>query len=285
LSDAGELEQRPFAVERDGMTLAGESLGEGPPVVLLHGLTANRRYVVHGSRYLPRHGYRTVAYDARGHGSSDPAPADASYTYRELSDDLGALLDQLVGERRCALVGSSMGAHTIAAHALGGDERVAAIVLIGPAYNGVAPDERELARWDRLAAGLEQGGAEGFVDAFIDDFDPRWRDTQLRIARDRLSVHEHPEAVARALREVPRSRPFDDLAELEFLDLPALVVASRDEADPEHPQAVAEAWAERLPSARLASEEEGASPLAWQGGRLSREISRFLSGVDLSSGK
>ena len=69
----------------------------------------------------------------------------------------------------------------------------------------------------------------------------------LRITRERLERHRHPEAVAEALREVPRSRPFDDLGELEFLDVPALVVASDDEADPGHPYATAEAWAERLP--------------------------------------
>ena len=39
-----------FTVERAGVTLAGEEAGEGIPVVLLHGLTANRRYVVMGSR-------------------------------------------------------------------------------------------------------------------------------------------------------------------------------------------------------------------------------------------
>ena len=52
---------------------------------------------------------------------------------------------------------------------------------------------------------------------------------------------------SRRCGEVPRSSPFDDLAELELLDVPALVVASHDEADPGHPYAVAEAWAERLP--------------------------------------
>ena len=74
---------------------------------------------------------------------------------------------------------------------------------------------------------------------------------------------------------MPRSQPFEDLSELEFLDVPALVVASHDEADPGHPYAVAEAWAERLPRATLVSEDPGASPLAWQGGRLSREIAAF----------
>jgi hypothetical protein len=39
---------------------------------------------------------------------------------------------------------------------------------------------------------------------------------------------------------------------------------------------MAEAWAERLPAARLISEEPGKSPLAWQGGRLSRAIAEFL---------
>jgi pimeloyl-ACP methyl ester carboxylesterase len=58
--------------------------------------------------------------------------------------------------------------------------------------------------------------------------------------------------------------------------VPSLVVASYDEADPGHPYAIAEAWAERLPSARLVSEEPGKSPLAWQGGRLARTIADFL---------
>ncbi len=37
-------------VHRDGVELAGDEVGQGAPVVLLHGLTATRRYVVMGSR-------------------------------------------------------------------------------------------------------------------------------------------------------------------------------------------------------------------------------------------
>ena len=55
-------------IEHDGVSLALFEEGSGPPVVLLHGLTATHRYVVMGSRALPRDGYRTVSYDARGHG-------------------------------------------------------------------------------------------------------------------------------------------------------------------------------------------------------------------------
>jgi pimeloyl-ACP methyl ester carboxylesterase len=97
----------------------------------------------------------------------------------------------------------------------------------------------------------------------------------LRIARERLSLHRDLSAVAQALREVPRSSPFDALSELELCEIPALVVASHDDADPGHPYAVAAEWAERLPQATLISEDEGASPLAWQGGKLSREIAAF----------
>ena len=37
--------------------------------------------------------------------------------------------------------------------------------------------------------------------------------------------------------------------------------------------------AERLPDARLISEQQGESPLAWQGGKLSREIEQFAAFV------
>jgi pimeloyl-ACP methyl ester carboxylesterase len=266
---------RALEVRSAGLTLRGEELGEGPPVLLLHGLTATRRYVVHGSKKLPRDGFRTMSYDARGHGQSDPAPEDTGYSYAELADDAGAMIESEVGEGTLVLAGHSMGAHTATAYALRKPERVAALVAIGPVARGLPTPQERLGSWDALAEGLERGGVEGFIAAYDRDLDPRWRETLLRIARERLSLHRHPEAVARALREVPRSVAFDGLDELEFLDVPTLVVASHDEADPGHPYAIAEEWTERLPRARLISEAEGESPLAWQGGRLSREIAAF----------
>jgi pimeloyl-ACP methyl ester carboxylesterase len=101
----------------------------------------------------------------------------------------------------------------------------------------------------------------------------------MTVTRQRLERHRHPEAVADALRVVPRSHAFDGLEELEHVDIPTLVVASRDEADPGHPYSVAAAYAERLPNARLVTEDEGRSPLAWQGARLSKEIAEFLGGL------
>jgi len=257
-------------VSADGVTLAGEEAGEGVPVVLLHGLTATRRYVVMGSRSLERGGHRVVLYDARGHGRSSPAPDPAAYGYDRLAADLLAVLDEL-GIDRAVLAGASMGAHTIARAALAHPERVAAVVLATPAFDPEA--DPDLERWDRLSAGLREGGVDGFVDAYGEPEVPEaFKDTVRRILRQRLSAHEHPEAVADALRAVPRSRPFEAWDDLAAIDVTVAVVASRDEADPEHPFAVAQRWAEALPAARLLSEEEGKSPLAWQGGQLSKVV-------------
>jgi 3-oxoadipate enol-lactonase len=71
---------------------------------------------------------------------------------------------------------------------------------------------------------------------------------------------------------VPRSHAFESWDDLAALDLPVTVVASLDEADPEHPYAVGQRYVEAIPGARLLSEEPGKSPLAWQGGQLSKVI-------------
>ena len=273
-----ELKPRPFEVESDGARLSGEEVGEGLPIVLLHGITATRRYVLHGSLTLARRGYRLISYDARGHGESSPAPEGEGYGYPQLMRDLGAVLaDRCPGEHP-VLCGHSMGCHTVAGYALDHADEVGALVLEGPVTLGIPAPDEVLASWDRLADGLERGGVEGFMEAYEADLgvNPEWRETALRITRERMERHRHPEALAQALRDVPRSLAFEGLAELETLDVPALVVASYDEADPGHPYAIAEAWAERLPAARLVSEEPGKSPLAWQGGRLSRVIADFL---------
>ncbi|MDX6606929.1 MAG: hypothetical protein QOD14_1469 [Solirubrobacterales bacterium] len=272
------LEPSPFEVASSGVELSGEEVGEGVPILLLHGLTATRRYVLHGSVVLARSGYRLVSYDARGHGESPPAPEGSGYGYEALTADLRAVLADRAPQERLVLGGHSMGCHTAVAHALDHADEVAALVLAGPVTLGIPASDERLAYWDRLADGLEQGGVEGFMEAYEASLgaDPAWVETALRVTRERMKLHRHPEAVARALREVPRSLPFEGLEELETLGVPSLVVASYDEADPGHPYAIAEAWADRLPAGRLISEEPGKSPLAWQGGRLSRAIADFL---------
>jgi len=257
------------------VTLVGEAAGEGPPVVLLHGLSATRRNVVQGSRALIREGYRLIAYDARGHGASSPAPR---YEYGDLVADLAAVLDQLELER-AALVGSSMGAATAMAFTLENPDRVPALVQITPAYTGYArASDVGGESWERMASALESGGVEAFVEvAQPGDIPEKWRETAREATRQRMERHEHPLAVARALREIPRSIAWEGLEPLSRLEVPVLVVGSRDELDRLHPLAVAREYAVRLPNAELAVEDEGSSPLAWQGARLSGVIAEFLA--------
>ena len=239
------MEPESFQVVRlldDGteLVLDGEAAGQGPPVVLLHGLSATRRNVVQGSRALARRGYRLIAYDARGHGASSAAP---NYAYQDLVEDLEAVLADL-GIDRVALVGSSMGAATA------------------------------------MASGLERGG----VDAFVDVAQPAgagedWRKIAREAVRQRMERHEHPLEVARALRQTPRSAAWDGLEALRQVETPVLIVASRDEMDHLHPMGLAREYERLLPNAELVVEEQGKSPLAWQGARLSGVIADFFERV------
>ncbi|MDP8967954.1 MAG: alpha/beta hydrolase [Actinomycetota bacterium] len=256
-----------------GLTLAATDEGEGAPVVLLHGLTASRRYVVMGSSALQRAGHRVVAYDARGHGASSPAPAPDAYSYGELCRDLTLLLDALQVER-AVLAGVSMGAHTCLRLALEMPERVAGLVAITPGFDPAEYlDPERLARWDALSDALRAGGIEGFAEAFgVQRIPQAWRQSVGRALRQRMAVHEHLDAVADALRAVPRSAPFEDLHALEQIECAALVIGSRDDADPGHRLEIARRYAELLPRGSLVVEDEGRAPMAWQGGRVSKLI-------------
>lgn len=263
--------------------LRGTAAGEGTPIVLCHGLTASRRYVVHGSRALERAGHRVITYDARGHGDSDPAPAEQSYGYPELIGDLERVVEAEVAAERFLLAGHSMGAHTAVGYALAHPERLSGLVIIGPTYTGEISAET-LAYWDGLAAALEGEGIDGFVEFLTREGETAadWRESVARISRERMELHRDPRELARALRETPASRPFGSIEDLAGLDVPTLVVASNDEADPGHPYAVAELYTSAMPRARMISEDEGQSPLAWQGGRLSREIALFALEPDVA---
>jgi pimeloyl-ACP methyl ester carboxylesterase len=261
------------------LTLEGEALGDGPPVVLLHGLSATRRNVVQGSRALAKRGYRLISYDARGHGESSPAPR---YGYPDLVADLQAVLEHLELDR-AALVGSSMGAATAMAFTLEHRERVPALVQVTPAYTGYSrTGDADGEVWENLAGALDEG-----IDAFVELAQPRgiperWRDVAREATRQRMERHSDLSAVAQALREIPHSTAWKGLAPLSELEVPVLVVGSRDESDWLHPLGVAKEYCRKLPNCELVVEDGGDSPLAWQGARLSNVIADFLERVGYS---
>jgi pimeloyl-ACP methyl ester carboxylesterase len=270
------LRQLPGA---GSITLKGETLGEGPPVVLLHGLSATRRNVVQGSRALVKRGYRLISYDARGHGSSQPGP---SYEYSDLVADLEAVLEELELDK-AALVGSSMGAATAMAFTLEHPERVPALVQITPAYTGYArTGDVDGASWEKLAEALE-GGIEEFLKvAQPGNLPERWREVAREATRQRMERHADLASVAQALREVPSSIAWKGLDVLSELDVPVLVIGSQDDSDWLHPLGVAQEYCRKLPNAELIVEDKGDSPLAWQGARLSNVIADFFERVGYS---
>lgn len=266
----------PFAVPGGPATLDGEMAGEGRDLLLLHGLSAARRQVVQGSRHLLRRGCRLISFDARGHGRSAPAPDPDEYEYADLVGDLRRVIAELELGAPPVLVGSSMGAATAMAYALAEPEGVAALVQITPGYDG-APKGEDLPMWDRMSAAVRAGDIEAFITAAGDrDVPERFRETVHTAMHQRMEQHLHLDAVADALRVVPRSAAWDGLDALEGVAVPVLVVGSRDEVDAMHPLALAAEYAERLPDARLVVEDEGESPLAWRGTALSQAIGDFL---------
>jgi pimeloyl-ACP methyl ester carboxylesterase/uncharacterized protein (DUF1330 family) len=120
---------RPVVTTQDGVRLAHDDLGSGPPVVLVHGWTLDRTAWEHQVAALaPTH--RCIAYDRRGHGASD-VPA-AGYDADTLADDLAAVLEQL-DLSDVTLVSHSMGSGDVVRYLRRhGPGRVARVAMLAP---------------------------------------------------------------------------------------------------------------------------------------------------------
>ncbi|MFD7713177.1 alpha/beta fold hydrolase, partial [Streptomyces sp. NPDC059786] len=152
-------------VERDGVRLVCRDRGgEGPPVVLLHGLAGHAGEwdavaEVLGARY------RLVAVDQRGHGASERRPHDTSRAAHVA--DVVAVVERL-GLRRPVLMGQSLGGHTAMLTAAARPDLVRALVLVEAGPGGSSPQvQQDIGRWlgswpvpfpSRDAAGTFFGG-------------------------------------------------------------------------------------------------------------------------------
>jgi pimeloyl-ACP methyl ester carboxylesterase len=121
----------------DGLRIAYDDLGDGEPVVLLHGFTADRRLNWRMTGWydtLLGAGYRVIAADARGHGQSDK-PADvAAYRPEGIAGDTLRLLDHL-GLARAVLLGYSMGGRNAAWLLSRHPKRFRSVVIGGQGLN------------------------------------------------------------------------------------------------------------------------------------------------------
>lgn len=259
-----------------GVDLAVTDAGQenGRPVIVLHGVAGTGESVLRDSE-LRDDGFRVVTYDARGHGSSS-APIDrAEYGYDAMLEDLLAVMDTL-RLPRAVLAGVSMGGLTALRLAIRHPTRAAGLVLITPAYDPTSADQEAVLRADRIADALDDGDLDRFLAMDpIPSQDPRIAAAFGRFLRHRLSGHRTLSTVADSLRVVMRSRPFESWGDLASVSVPTLVVASNDQLDPNHPQAVAEAYASTLPVSEVVHDEPGGLPLAWRGRELARLVLAF----------
>ena len=128
-----------------------ESAGEGPPVILVHGLGMTRQ-MWDGQWPALTGRFQAVRYDLLGHGASDK-PRDA-YSLARFADQTAALMDGL-GIERAALVGFSLGGMIVRAFALAHPERVTALAILNSAH-GRTEEERAA-----VLMRVEQAAREG----------------------------------------------------------------------------------------------------------------------------
>lgn len=126
--------------QSDGIEIAYEVFGEGPPILLIHGFGSSGlvNWIETGwTATLVEAGYRAITIDNRGHGSSVKLYDPEAYHPSKMAEDSRALLDHL-GIERAAVFGYSMGARIAAFLALAHPERVALSVWGGMGINLVA---------------------------------------------------------------------------------------------------------------------------------------------------
>ncbi|SCL67789.1 Pimeloyl-ACP methyl ester carboxylesterase [Micromonospora chersina] len=116
-------------VARDGGTIAYEVHGEGPLVVLAHGMGENRATFRHLVPRLVAAGYRVAPVDVRGHG--DSSPRWSTYAPAEVGGDLLAVVRAL-GGGPATLVGSSSSAAAVVFAAADAPALVNGIVQVSP---------------------------------------------------------------------------------------------------------------------------------------------------------
>lgn len=162
-----------------GVTIAVTDLGgDGPVVVLLHGLAGSSRELLPTAHALQK--YRVLLVDQRGHGASSRLPDDLSRG--AFVGDVVAVLEELAPGRRATLVGQSMGAHTAFLAAAARPDLVDGLVMLeGHVSGSDDPSEAAglgtyFASWpvpfENEGAAREFLGDDAIVDAWVADFQP-----------------------------------------------------------------------------------------------------------------
>jgi pimeloyl-ACP methyl ester carboxylesterase len=256
--DAARTLDAPVYVDRrltafDGGSLYLVESGDGPPIVLSHGVTNSTRTWFYQLESLPHAGFRVIAFDHRGHGQSKVGTA--GHSVENLAHDMRTVLEGL-DLHGAVLVGHSMGGVAIQAFVTRfadiAAERVAGIVLLSTLAR--TPLGSHSARAKRR---IEQ------ITNHAPDMSWMWSSPNLGFLMARLGFGRDPhpshvELVRQMLRDCPPSTRLEapralmglDLTdELPNVHLPTLVVVGT--SDLLTPPAQARLIARLIPDAQL----------------------------------
>ena len=222
--------------------------GEGLPVILQHGLTADLRQPL---EILPeRDGLRVIRMDMRGHGGTYPLGPEDGFSFAQMASDVLALADHL-GLEQFVIGGISMGAGISLSVATLQPQRVRGLILVRPAWVD-APSPPSLEVMAEIGRCIQQYGVTVGKAQFEQSAAYQAIAAEVPYAaRGLLTQFDHPragEAVVRLLR-MPASQPVGDRTAWAQLTMPTLVIGNGQ--DPAHPLAMAQALAGWLPHARL----------------------------------
>ena len=137
----------------DGVEIAYNDAGEGPPILLIHGFASNARVNWEDTGWvktLVDAGRRAISIDNRGHGASQKLYDPLQYSAPEMAEDARRLLDHL-GLGQADVMGYSMGARISAFLAINHPDRVRSAVFAGLAARMITG----VGGGDTIAKGLE----------------------------------------------------------------------------------------------------------------------------------
>lgn len=121
-------DRAPFAVPVDGGTLGGWVVGDGPPVLLLHGGPGLPQDYMEAVADELQTGYRVASFQQRGLAPSTP---DGPFTIAQAISDIVSVLDSLEW-RRAVIAGHSWGGHLALRFAASHPERLRGMLAIDP---------------------------------------------------------------------------------------------------------------------------------------------------------
>jgi pimeloyl-ACP methyl ester carboxylesterase len=237
-------------VTDDGVGLAVEQLGAGPPFVMVHGFTGARDdFADHAPRFAEA--ATVVTFDHRGHGASDMPTAVEAYTLERLVADTLTVVDTL-GFDRFTLLGHSMGGMVARRLTLRHPDRVEALVLMDTSPGMPPSIDPELAA---AAAALALEGDMALLREILDEADTLGSPADQRVRRERPGYVEYcarkwaqitPASYAGLLLAMVHQD--DQLAEMASIVCPTLVLVGEEDT---HFVPAAHAMAATIPDARL----------------------------------